>query len=355
VSPTLRLALIATAACGRVGFEATTDASAPGGPANRAFVTSVAYTGALGGVAGGDAICMQHATNAGLAGTFIAWLGVTSVSPLPRIASSRGWRLVDDTPLADHPSDFATVSLLSPFALDEFGNDVRLTTGAAWSGTFFDGSPAFDHCSDWTTSSVAVFGNVGDPALSVFAEGNRDSCEKARPLYCLEIGSATEVAVSAQPARLAFVSASLWRPNAAGIPSADALCMANARDAKLTDTFLAYLPSSTGGASSRFSRAGAPWRRVDGPLLAATANDLFEAPLHANFLDRAADGTVVNTESIWSGPPNDPSMYHCDDFTDPTPSKQAQAGNPASTRTLQFFNRGGVSCGGALPLLCLQQ
>jgi hypothetical protein len=92
-------------------------------------------------------------------------------------------------------------------------------------------------------------------------------------------------------------------PNPAGITSADALCAAEAKRAHLSGRFLALLGTSTAAASSRFDLSGAPWQRVDGALLADTADGLFTTAWQRNFIDREADGSFTPFVRVWGGDP----------------------------------------------------
>jgi hypothetical protein len=86
-------------ACGRFGFGSPDSGTGDGfvfdsiyPNANFVFVTSRAYTGNLGGLAGADAICQTHAAEAGLPGTYVAWLATSTVTAPSRLAPARGFR-----------------------------------------------------------------------------------------------------------------------------------------------------------------------------------------------------------------------------------------------------------------------
>src|SRR5690606_24314284 len=70
-------------------------------PGTVAFVTSNAYNGNFGGLAGADALCAQHAADACLPGTYMAWLSDNVSSPSTRFSQqSIPYRLVDGTQIA---------------------------------------------------------------------------------------------------------------------------------------------------------------------------------------------------------------------------------------------------------------
>lgn len=112
----------------------------------RVFVTSALYqAGAIGGVAGGDAICAHHAQLAGLAGTYRAWLSDATQWPANHLTHTTGdYKLPDGTVVAHGWSDLVDGELLHAIDHDEDGK-VHATDGScmgqmgAWTATDFDG------------------------------------------------------------------------------------------------------------------------------------------------------------------------------------------------------------------------
>ncbi len=68
-------------------------------------------------------------------------------------------------------------------------NSIGLVAGPVWTGLKFDWTKSTNVCSNWSTSSPANFGNVGDAAASTlgkyisFAE---KSCSTLAPIYCVQ-------------------------------------------------------------------------------------------------------------------------------------------------------------------------
>ena len=129
------------AACGRLDFDrgidgglaSDGDASNGDGSAampapNVAFATSATFTGALGGLAGADAACMQAAQQAGLVGTFVAWLSTTTVNAVDRLSGARGWVRTDGLPIMDTITAGLAGQTFSPIDHDEHG--LQLAYGA---------------------------------------------------------------------------------------------------------------------------------------------------------------------------------------------------------------------------------
>src|SRR5262249_27131858 len=99
-------------------------------PPRRVFVTSLTYTGNLGGLAGADALCQARADAAALGGTYKAWLADDSGSPATRFTHSTGeYVLVDGTVVAGNWADLTDGS--TGHAIDKTeGNGTPPTTGS---------------------------------------------------------------------------------------------------------------------------------------------------------------------------------------------------------------------------------
>jgi hypothetical protein len=244
--------------------------------ANRMFVTSSAFTGNLGGLAGADAICRAHARDAGLDGTFLAYLSTSDAGAASRLGSARGWVRTDGRPVADTAHDLAVGNLFYPVVLDEHGTEYtgEVRTGSDQSGNTYawDGGAT---CTDWTSTAGSVTTGYAVAGSMRFEDAvGIGTCDTALPFYCLEVNKAAPVA-PAPPAnrRLAFLTTSVWPPGA-GLASADTLCAAEAQDAGLPGSFRALLATFAASAAGRFDAGGPPWSRVDGVLVVAAAPHL---------------------------------------------------------------------------------
>jgi hypothetical protein len=138
----------------------------PPEPPNIVFVTSVAYDGNLGGLAGADQKCQALAEAAGLpANTYRAWLSTASVNAIARLGAARGWVRVDGKPFADTKADILAGRLFHPIRVDESGNDDNTPSGSSvWTGTGSDGAVdrSGDICNGWTASGVDARGVCGN-------------------------------------------------------------------------------------------------------------------------------------------------------------------------------------------------
>jgi Protein of unknown function (DUF1554) len=130
-------------------------------PPKRVFVTGAAYNGNLGGLAGADAKCQEQAYAAFLGGTYKAWLSDHQVNARDRLAHYSGpYRLVNGILVALSWTDLVDGILQNGIDKNASGYYPPNNTpiGGAWTGTHTDGTlvvfdPAFDTCSDWTSSA----------------------------------------------------------------------------------------------------------------------------------------------------------------------------------------------------------
>jgi hypothetical protein len=138
----------------------------PPEPPNIVFVTSVAYDGNLGGLAGADQKCQALAEAAGLpANTYRAWLSTPSVNAVSRLGAARGWVRVDGKPFADTKADIQAGRLFHPIRVDESGNYDDTPWGSnVWTGTGSDGALVWSGytCNGWTDSSADANGVYGN-------------------------------------------------------------------------------------------------------------------------------------------------------------------------------------------------
>jgi PKD repeat protein len=126
------------------------------------FVTSEGYPGDFGGPAAADAICQELAENAGLTGTWTAWLSDDDTDAIDRIPAEGPYKLLDlnQTIVADDLADLTDDSLDAPIILDENG-DLAITN--VWTGTQPDGTRTVSNCSNWTNAEDTYPCTAGDP------------------------------------------------------------------------------------------------------------------------------------------------------------------------------------------------
>jgi len=349
-----RFALIlvcSAAACGRSGFGATPDAVLGDGDLvdapdaadrpNRAFVTSMPYTGDLGGPLGADAKCQALADAQGIGGTFIALLKAGTYAHSDRLAGSRGWVDLAGTPIADQPTDWYDGRVLHPLRRDETG--AVLGFASVWSG-YTSGT-----CDDWT-NAVSGNGGVVDTA-SLYEQFTFSSCTASARLPCVETGHVAPVSEQAQQGRIAFMSTP-WTPGG-GLADADALCMTEATASQLPGTYKALLEPTGSSAFGRFNLTGTRWIRPDGIPITATAADL-AGPLpdyFDSFTSMKADGTHLTRVYTWTGS----ATNNCSNWNSNNSGVLGASGYGTTTYRSFWLRIIDVGCDQTRPVICLQE
>jgi hypothetical protein len=174
------------------------------------FATSGTYTGDLvteattftgsapaNAIAGADAICQKHAGDAGLLGTYKAWIATTNVATVPatRFTDINGtvldFKLVNGTTVANGWTD------LTDNSLDNAINRTELDTAAssfAWSNVTPDGTgvqggtASNDTCNEWTDSGAGSSGRYGQTSKAdiFWTFGPSGGCNNTQALYCFQ-------------------------------------------------------------------------------------------------------------------------------------------------------------------------
>ena len=156
----------------------------------RVFVTSSTFGGDFGGIAVADATCQTAADNAGLDGTFVAWLSDSQKDARDVLPKDSAWANLAGDLIAYNLKDLTDGELLAPITYDENGTDVGGGGSAnAWTGTFTDGKGSgtgIQHCGDWQST-------VGNGAVGRAYQTNMGwtievqiSCTGSWRLYCFE-------------------------------------------------------------------------------------------------------------------------------------------------------------------------
>ena len=165
----------------------------------RVFVTSETYDGNLGGLSGADENCNQLAANAGVPGTYKAWLSDSSSSPRGRFRKAVvPYVLLNGTQIAENYVDLIDCfggdgfqCLDNPINVDETFKIVGV--GTVWTQTNTDGesifSSNFGPCEEWSTGDSedqVVVGNINNTdATWTEAEAAFCSLQEHR-LYCFQ-------------------------------------------------------------------------------------------------------------------------------------------------------------------------
>jgi len=180
------------------------------------FVTSLRFTGdlvtaaddlglgnGLSGLAAGDAICNHLAQEAGLSGTYMAWLSDGTEDPNSRFATQATFPYVmtNGDKIADNYTDLADASLDQRIHITETGTSVNPSgtdnpVDKVRTGTRRDGSSTSSACNAWTSSGspcsfpdqIANCGVVGSTGAlhSGWTERATWVCSSELPIYCVQ-------------------------------------------------------------------------------------------------------------------------------------------------------------------------
>jgi hypothetical protein len=158
----------------------------------RVFVTSSLHMGNLGGLAGADAICQQRAQDAGLPGTYKAWLSDRTDSPATRFVHSPDpYQLVSGTTIAASYADLTDGSLAAAIDTTEVGTVIRALAEdipVAWTHTAPDGTPdpTVSTCFNWTMSAGDGVGGLTYATDGTWTDGTLSLCRFPARLYCFQ-------------------------------------------------------------------------------------------------------------------------------------------------------------------------
>lgn len=159
------------------------------------FATSTTHTGELGGITGADAICQNLADQAGLPGTFKAWISDATESPATSFTQNPGrYVRTDGLPVAANWTTLVSGATLSvPIDRNETGAYIAADR-EAWTNTLPSGLPAANVnnllCNAWTDGSGGFSGRVGaiDEVDEDWTNDHSDPCNSTWRLYCFQQG-----------------------------------------------------------------------------------------------------------------------------------------------------------------------
>lgn len=332
------------------------------GAYNLVFVTSTTMTptelvarGDGSAVVGGERVCAERATAAGLTGTFVPWISDAATHAGDQLAGARGWVRLDGAPFADSPESLLQqLQTFYPILFDELGNDPepRFTMSATTGDGQFSAGYS---CTSWTSTTTSVLVGNASWGTGGWAGSYQGACTVAHPFVCFQIDHAQPLVLTPATGRIAFRSAP-WAPGG-GLASADAKCMAEAAAAGYTGMFRALLATDTASAISRMDLGGLPWVRSDGVRLVLTADDLAAGKLVTS-LTASADRQTYGGEYAWTGAVGltSPSPGRsCSNWTSTTASSRAHVGEAFRTRVDWFAQNYDEPCDSAQYLYCLEQ
>jgi cysteine-rich repeat protein len=162
------------------------------------FSAGTVHDGNFGGLTGADAWCQGLADDAGLGGTFMAWLSDDTGSPSTRFTqATTPYKLVDGTIVADNWADLTDGSLDNPIDLDESGAappsgyvGICGYTSTVWSNTTVSGTllGANNDCGSWTGSGGSAWSRWThtDATWTAWCSGGACTGAWVTSLYCFQ-------------------------------------------------------------------------------------------------------------------------------------------------------------------------
>lgn len=163
------------------------------------FVTQTKWKGDLDGLEAADGKCNAAAGDAGLDGSYRAWLSTEgNVNAKARIGEgfTGVYELVDGTKVADGWAGLTSPPLDHEINVDEFGNVVM--SGSVWTNTTTSGESAkgdlTGHCEGWDTTgnnlglNMPYTGDLSAKDARWTKGDNAQSCNFERRLYCFQVG-----------------------------------------------------------------------------------------------------------------------------------------------------------------------
>jgi hypothetical protein len=156
----------------------------------RVFVTSGAWSGDLGGVAGADAKCQSEAAAAGLDGVYGAWLGGPVTDPVDGLATGRPYVRIDGAQVFEDRLAIAERSSppINGITLTASGGGVPGNPRELWTGAGINGRSTGYHCNAWTSDSATVAAHVGiiGATTTDWTISTLRSCNAVAHLLCFE-------------------------------------------------------------------------------------------------------------------------------------------------------------------------
>lgn len=167
---------------------------------NIMFVTKNTFTGSLGGLNGADGECKIAASQAGLPGTYRAYLssiepGQVLVTAPSRVGTARGWVRVDGVPVMNTIDQMQTGLFNAPSVMENNVDVSQTQVETVWTGTSQAGSyhsacmPAGAFLPWQGPTGSAMVGHATDPTFRAATWDNM-ACDVPRRLYCLGIDRA---------------------------------------------------------------------------------------------------------------------------------------------------------------------
>jgi hypothetical protein len=160
----------------------------------RVFTPSSTLVPSFGGVAKGDGVCNVTAADAGLPGTYLAWLSSNApdagaLARFPALPNTEWVMYRNDAGPAVVFASRAALTGVPSVAIDHDERGVTLLPGNAWTGTDGGGASSGATCTDW--ASISATGTYGDIKVAAqwtsTGSGVTALCTIQKHLYCFQV------------------------------------------------------------------------------------------------------------------------------------------------------------------------
>jgi hypothetical protein len=150
------------------------------------FVTDNEFTGDLGGLDGADQICQAEADEAGLPGTYKAWLSDSTGSPSTRFNQVEvPYLLPNGLQVA---ASYAQIIASGPTFPLNISPTLSMRFIDVWTSTRESGLALSDHCETWSSSeifSVGILGSSSETLSDIWTFSLFADCNTNHALYCV--------------------------------------------------------------------------------------------------------------------------------------------------------------------------
>ncbi|HVJ90598.1 MAG TPA: hypothetical protein VM580_12405, partial [Labilithrix sp.] len=309
----------------------------------------------IGGLSGADDKCNDLADEAGLDGTFVAWLSSSTVDARDRLGEARGWRNTAFSPFADEQAELLAGQVYFPILRDESG---ELVSGKVATGTTASGVAAEQNCDDWTSSDAADALVTGEPSAgsALWTEDSTgDSCAEAYHLYCFQTEHDSPQFPTPSQGRTVFVSAQPFMLGADGRDAADELCAAEADAAELSGTYVALLGTSTESALARLVQPSRPWVRPDGMTVANSTAWLGFLGLPVAVTELANGEHAGGVLVFGAADIAEPAPFHCENWTNPSAAEPAVVHGKTGYTDDRWYAAQTGACSETAHVLCVER
>ena len=298
---------------------------------NYVFVTSKTFQGNLSGLSGADTICSSAAEEAGLPGSYKAWLSDDNSNAIDRFATTtRGFVRVDGKPFADALDDLKKGAVDYPIQVDEHGNpladDALVFTGTIGNGKKGGG---IYMCTNWSSATGFAAGGYANAGTGVWTNKTTIAeCSDFAHLYCFRNDLNASLTLVDPPAdhRIAFLSTPFVPTG--GRAELDTRCQSEATTNGVPGTYRAWIATTDKKPTDLpFVVGGGGWYRLDGMPVFPKAADLQSSSSQlTGAITQYADKSYVPDSpspktAVWTGMSTnlaakaDGLVFSCGDWT----------------------------------------